>query len=192
MSEDSAVALALARREELQQVGSAERAANAAVRAATGSLLPRVAVALDWGFQGNELSFTGDNEFWVASVVVSWNLFEGGRNLAVRQQAKADVERARAAGREVEDAIRMDVRNAYRTARVARRSVQTAEERLRAAARTFELVRRRYDEGLASHIEFVAARTSLTAAELNRTLTEYRYFIEWVDFERAAALRVVD
>jgi outer membrane protein TolC len=192
MSEDSAVALALTRRAELQQVRASERAANAAVRVATGSLLPSVAVALDYGFQGNELGFTGDSDFWVASLVLSWNVFDGGRGLAVRQQARADVERAGAAVREVEDAVRADVRNAWRSARVAQQAVQTADERLQAARRTFDLVRRRHDEGLASHIEFVDARTSLTSAELNRTLTEYRYFIRWVDFERAAALRVID
>src|SRR3989442_1216380 len=67
----------------------------------------------------------------------------------------------------------------------------TADARLEAARRTFALVRRRYDEGIASPIEFVDARTAYTSAELNRVLTAYRYAMRWVDLERAAALRTL-
>jgi outer membrane protein len=72
---------------------------------------------------------------------------------------------------------------------VARDAIATAEARLAAARRSFELVRRRYEEGLASQVEFLDARTAFTSAELNRVATTYRYAIRYVDLERAAALR---
>jgi len=50
-------------------------------------------------------------------------------------------------------------------------------------------VRRRYEEGAASSIEFVDARTTYTNAQLNRVLTGYGYAVRWVELERAAALR---
>jgi outer membrane protein TolC len=50
-------------------------------------------------------------------------------------------------------------------------------------------VRRRYEEGLATPVEFLDARTALTEAELNRVITVYSYAIRWVDLERAAGLR---
>ncbi|MGH7607881.1 MAG: hypothetical protein ACREME_11130 [Gemmatimonadales bacterium] len=53
-------------------------------------------------------------------------------------------------------------------------------------------MRRRYEEGAASQIEFLDARTQLTNAELNRTLTAHRYAMRYVDLERAAALRPID
>ena len=60
------------------------------------------------------------------------------------------------------------------------------------AERTFDLVHRRYEEGVASQIEFLDARTQLTNAELNRALTAHRYAIRYFDLERAAALRPMD
>jgi outer membrane protein TolC len=72
---------------------------------------------------------------------------------------------------------------------VARSAIATAEARLAAARRSFELVRRRYEEGLATQVEFIDARTTYTGAELNRVATIYRYAIRYVDLERAAVLR---
>ena len=75
---------------------------------------------------------------------------------------------------------------------MARAAITTAEARLAAAERSFALVRRRWEEGLASQVEFLDARTAYTSADLNRVLTVYRYATRYVDFERAAALRPLD
>jgi outer membrane protein TolC len=192
LSEDSAVAHALARREELWQVRESVGAARSAIKMAGSTMLPSVSLALDAGYQGRNVRFRSSDDFVVASVVVSWNVFDGGRSLASRQAARAEASRAEAMRREVEDGIRLDVRMAYQAAVVARAAMGTAEDRQAAAARTFELVRRRYEEGLATHIEFVDARTALTSAELNRALSLYRYALRWVDLERAAGLREVE
>ena len=192
LTEDEAVARALERREELAQITAGIRAADAGVRAATASFVPNVALALDYGVQGQELRFSRDNDFAVASVVLSWNLFNGGQDLARRQGAQADAGRLRLRRAELEDLVRLDVTRAYRAAVVARDAISTAEAGLAAARRSFELVRRRYEEGLASQVEFLDARTSFTNAELNRAITVYRYAIRYVDLERAAAVRHLD
>lgn len=192
MTEEEAIGRALDRREELAQASAGVRAAEAGVRLATASFLPNVAVAVDYGFQGSALRFDGDDDFAVASVVLSWNVFNGGQDVARRHGAQADAERLRLRRAEVEDLIRLDVSRAYRAALVARDAIVTADAGLAAARRNFELVRRRYDEGLASQVEFLDARTALTSAELNRVITAYRYAIRYVDLERASALRQID
>lgn len=189
LSEREAVASALARREELAGTEAGIRAAEAGVRLASASFLPSVALALDYGFQGPDLSFGRDDDYAVASIVLSWNLFNGGRDQARRSAARADAERLRLRRAELEDLVRLDVLQAYDAAVVARDAIATAEARLAAARRSFELVRRRYEEGLASQVEFLDARTAYTSAELNRSATVYRYAVRYVDLERAAALR---
>jgi outer membrane protein TolC len=152
-------------------------------------LIPSVAVALDYGFQGQGVRFSSSNDFAAASLVLGWSLSLGGSDFARRSGAKADVERLRLRRAELEDLVRLDVRQAYDAAVVARDAIGTAEARLAAARRSFELVRRRYEEGLASQVEFIDARTAYTNADLNREITVYRYAQRYVDLERAAALR---
>ena len=166
-------------------------AAQAAGRAATAAFLPSVSVALDYGFQGPDVAFRSSNDFWLASVVVSWNLFNGGRDAARRSEAGYEADRARTQRQDLADRIALQVRTAHEAAVVARSAIVTADARLEAARRTFELVRRRYEEGVATPIEFVDARTAYTSAQLNRVLTAYRYAIRWVELERAAALREI-
>ncbi|MGE5800861.1 MAG: TolC family protein [Gemmatimonadota bacterium] len=189
---DSAVALAFQRREELHQVDAGIRTAQAGVRAATAAFLPSVSLGFDYGVQGRDVAFVASQDYWVASIVVSWNLFNSGRDLARRAEARYEVERARTLRQDIEDRIALEVRVAYDAAVVAREAIATANDRVEAARRTFELVRRRYEEGVASPIELVDARTSLTSAELNRAVTTYGYAIHYVELERAAALRALD
>jgi outer membrane protein TolC len=189
---DGAVTHALAYREELQQVDAGIRTGRAGVQAANAAFLPSISLGVDYGFQGRDVSFRTSQDYWVASLVVSWNLFDGGRDAARRSAAGLEVERARTLRTDLEERIALEVRNAYDAAVVAHDAIATADDRLEAARRTFELVRRRYEEGVASPIELVDARTALTAAELNRAVTVYGYVLHYVDLERAAALRTLD
>ena len=186
---DSAVSHALAYRDELREMDAGIRTGQAGVRGATAAFLPSVALAVDYGFQSRDLAFRSSQDYWAVSVVVSWNLFNGGQDAARRTAAQLDVERTRTTRRDLEDRIALEVRTAYDAAAVAHSAIATADDRLEAARRTFDLVRRRYEEGVASPIELVDARTALTSAELNRVVTAYQYAIHYVDLERAAALR---
>jgi outer membrane protein TolC len=189
---DAAVAHALAAREELRAADDGRRASRALQRAAMAGSLPSVSLAVDYALQGPEFSPASGDDYWVASVVLSWSVFEGGRQAARRAAARYDVDRAAVHRRELEERITVEVRNAYQAALVKRAAIVSADARLQAARSAFELVRRRYQEGIASPVEFVEARTAYTKAELNRAITSYEYAVRRVDLERAAALRDID
>ncbi len=191
MDADSAVVYALAHREELRQADAALRVADATRHAATAGMLPSVSVALDYGFQGSDFSFESDSHYWSASVVASWNIFSGGSNLARRSAATQEAARARTLRAELEEKIELEVRTAHEAAQVAQEAIATADDRLAAARRTFDLVQYRYREGLAAPVELVDARNDLTQADINRLITAYRYAHQWVELERAAALRAI-
>lgn len=188
---DELVRLALARREELEQTTWGERAAQARGRAASASFLPSVSVGIDYGVQGQEYRFRPEDDVLVASVIVQWNLFNGGQDVARMQQAELDARRARTQREELARRIELEVRQAYDGVRVARSAIATATARRIAAERAFELISRRRDEGLASQAEFIDARTAHTSAGLNEIITRYGYAMQWVELERAAALRAL-
>jgi len=189
---DALLRHALAARDELREADFGIAAASSQEKAATAAFLPTVAVALDYGVQGNTYRFDREHDALAASVVVEWNLFNGGRDEARRQQAAIGENRARVARKEIERRIELDVRQAYDALQVARAGIATARDRVAAARRSFELVTRRHAEGMASQIEFIDARTASTRAELNLILTRQSYVVRAAELERAAALRVIE
>ena len=185
---DDAIASGTGRRAELRALGAAERAALAQRRAAQSNYLPNLAVALDYGVQGNDYRFSRDVDFTTVSVVASWNLFNGGRDAARAEQAGLEARRLALQGEDAKRGVELQVRLAWQAAEVARAGIATAEDQRVAAARTHELVRRRAEEGLATPLELSQARTQLTAAELNAVFTSYDYYLRRVELDRAAAL----
>lgn len=184
------MALAMGRdgREELRALEAARRSADAQRRVAQGSFLPNLAVAVDYGIQGNEYRFSRDADFTLVSVVASWNLFNGGRDQARVQQARLEAERYQLQGEDARRGVELQVRMAWQAAAVARTAIETAGAQLEAAERTWQLVRRRAEEGLAPPIELSEARVARTAAQLNAVLTNYDYYLRRVELDRAAAL----
>lgn len=185
---DAAIVSASGQRAELRALDAAERAALAQRRAAQSNYLPNLAVALDYGVQGNDYRFSQDVDFTTVSVVASWNLFNGGRDAARAEQAGLEARRLALQGEDARRGVELQVRLAWQSAEVARAGISTAEDQRVAAARTHELVRRRAEEGLASPLELSQARTQLTAAELNAVFTTYDYYLRRVELDRAAAL----
>ncbi len=185
---EEAVAAGTGRRAELRAIGAAERAASAQRSAARGAFLPTLALAVDYGVQGNEYRFSSDADFTAVSFVATWNLFNGGRDAARAEQAGLEARRLALQGDEARRGVELQVRLAWQSAEVARQAIATAEDQRAAAARTHDLVRRRAEEGLASPLELSQARTQLTAAELNAVFTTYDYYLRRVELDRAAAL----
>jgi outer membrane protein TolC len=188
---DVLVRRALAARDELRQADYAIAAASAQERVATAAYLPTVAVALDYGVQGETYRFDREHDALTGSVVVEWNLFNGGRDEARRQQSSIVADRARVTRRELARRVELDVRQAYDAMQVARSAIATARDRVASARRSFELVTRRRAEGAVSQIEYLDARAASTRAELNLILTRQSYAVRASELERAAAVRNV-
>lgn len=185
---DVALASGLNGREELRALDAGKRAANAQRAVARGSFLPNLAVALDYGVQGNEYRFSRDADFTLVSVVASWNLFNGGRDAARAEQAQLEARRLSLQSEDARRGVELQVRLAWQAAAVAQQAIETARAQEDAATRTFQLVDRRASEGLASPLELSEARTALTAAQLNALFTTYDYYLRRVELDRAAAL----
>jgi outer membrane protein TolC len=179
------------RREERTQAAAGTAAARAQGRAATSSFLPSLAVAADYGVQGADYHFDTAHDAAMASVVLQWNLFNGGQDAMRRQQAAAGQRAMQLRALEADRMIALDVRTAYQAVDVSRQGLAAASARVDASRRAFQMVDRRFNEGLASHLEWADARSQFTAAELNLVMSRYALVARGVDLERAAALRAI-
>jgi len=184
-----AIANALHDREELDAADQEIRIANAQRRITGSAWKPAITLAADYGVQGNSYQFDRQHDVATASLMVSWNAFNGGQDAARRSQATIARDEAELQRRSVEQRIRSQVGVARDALVAARTSLTTSSDRLESARRSFTLVERRYAEGLAAPVDFLVARSALTSATINQVLTRYSYAVRAVEFERVAALR---
>jgi outer membrane protein TolC len=177
-----------AQRPELQALRAAAEAAEDQRRLAQSTYLPEVSLAVDGGIQGTSYGVTGDRPFVMASVVLRWNLFNGFTDAARTEQAALTARRLRTQREETARRIRQQVLSAWDDVQVAQRSLQTAQARVRAARESFRITNRRAEEGRANQVTFLDARTTLTDAELNLSITRFELLTRLAELQFAAGL----
>jgi outer membrane protein TolC len=164
---------AVGRRAELLQLDAATAAATAGERLARAAFKPQLALAVDAGTQGERYAFGSDDRYVLASLVLRFNLFDGGADEAGLAAARAVGRAARSQRTLAEQRIRLEVEQALDAAEVAMASLDTAARRVDAAKGAFHIAERKRDLGQINQAEFIDARRALTEAELNRNLTRY-------------------
>ncbi len=185
VSLDEASILAVQNRDELQQIKEYQVLNQRVTSLYRGSNTPGLFGVVDYGFQGETYSFTGDDDFVMASLVMRWNLFQGTVNHHKVQQSKIKGEKLTELFSETQQKIRLEVINHYYALMAAYESVQSAKKQTQTAQRAYELINRKYSEGQSSLLELIDARTSLTEAAANSIIARGAYFSRQADFEYA-------
>ena len=184
---EQAQAQALHNREEFQQLKSAIEAAKSSVGLASSSFLPGVSGVFDYGFQGEEYSFTEKDDYWMASLVLQWNLFNGFQDKSKRSKAALDKSKLETQLMELEQQIKLQVQEAYSNLVVAGKTITSVNERLNSARKSFRIINKKYEQGMAPQIEYLNARNTFTNAEANQIIARYDYGIKRAEFERVVA-----
>jgi len=185
ISLDDASLMAIQNRDELHQIAQYQQLNQHLTKLHRGSNYPGLFGVVDYGFQGEKYSFTQDDDFLLASLVMKWNLFQGNANHQRVQQSKIEGEKLGEIYSETEQQIKLEVINHYYALQAAYESVQSAAKQTQSSMRAYELIDRKYSEGQSSLLELIDARTSLTSAAANLIISQSEYFISMADFEYA-------
>jgi outer membrane protein len=176
---------ALTQRSELRQLDSLREAAEAQVAAATSRFKPNIALAFESGVQGEEYRFGSEHDYSIAALNFSWNIFNGNQDRARLAQARY-AERAVGVQREeTAQQIALGVEQAHADLRAALSALGTARARQEAAREAFKIAAKKRDAGVINQVEFLDARTTLTSAELNYTLTQFNLLTRRAELEFA-------
>ncbi len=178
---------ALKQREELKQMEEAIKAADNSGKIAKASFLPALNLVADFGYQGEEYRFGKEDDYWMVSGILQWNLFKGFQDDARRQQAYIEKNKLETQMRQLKLQIRLQVQEALNRVITAKKSITVAEERVTSAQESFKIVEKKYREGMAAHVEFLDARSAMTRAEINRLIAYYEYLIYQAELERVTA-----
>ena len=178
---------ALEQREEIKQLTETVHIMESQVTIAKSKFLPGISAVVDYGYQGETYRFGRDDEFWMANLVASWNLFNGFQDKYKIDQTRMQKNSARLKLEEVKQQIRLQVMETAFNLNTSVRHIETAQAQLKAARKSYELVEVQYREGMISHIEYIDARNRLTQAEVNAIVARYEFQIRLAECEKAAA-----
>lgn len=179
---------AVENREEIKKLSVYSNISEMKIKMNKSGKLPDMFIAADYGFQGMHYKFNRDQDYVQASAILTWNLFSGFRNQAKIRQSVLEKEMVDNKIEEVKKQIELQVITTMNELLAAEKGIITAEAQIKNAREGFRLVKRKYDEGEASLLEFIDARTTLTQSEENLIISRFNYLSCYAEFEKAAAI----
>jgi outer membrane protein len=186
-SADQVAASSLQAREELGQLDFIKNAADYGVRLYSSEKLPTIAAAADYGFQGEQYRFTGDDDYMLASLVLKWDLFDGFQKKEKLKQAMLDMQTAQAAIDDARQQIEMEARDAWYGFLAAGSAMQTSIAEQDAMEKAFEMINKKYENGQAGMLEYTDAKTEWSRSVMNRITKKYDYYIAYFNLLRVSA-----
>ncbi len=179
---------ALDNRDELERIRNFKIAADNSYRINSSNRLPVLLGAVDYGFQGEKYSFTRNDDFVLASLVLRWDLFKGFQNNAKIQQSRIEQEIIDKQYQELEMLIQLEVTNAFYTLEAAEKEIVAVSKQLESSKKAFRIIEKKYAEGQASLIEYIDARTNMTNTQEKLIIARYDYMIKYAEYERVTGL----
>jgi len=179
---------ALAQRSEFRQLQGAIDAAGHSAGLHKATILPTVNAVFDYGFQGEKYRFRGEDDYWMGSLVFSWNLFRGGQDRARQKQAQLQKKELETQYQALINQIKLQVKEAFYDLQVAKQGVISSRYLLNSHKEAFMIVSKKYRQGMVPQIEYLKARSDYTNAGIGEILAIYDYYCKNAALERVAGL----
>lgn len=178
------------RRADLQALAAAEIAAGAARRQATFSFVPSVEGFGQYATHSSDV-FTFDADDWTVGVMLRWPLFTGFARFADVQRAQAESRIAHIRYQEALRDARIELEQVQRAVRSASQQVEATQAAREAASSGRDLMRRRFDEGLATAADLLQAEARATAMRQSAiaALANYHIAVARLEFVRSQSNR---
>lgn len=163
--------LALSQRQEIKQLQSGLTASEHIVELnRTTSLLPKINVVGDVGYQGFEYKFDNSQQYMLVQFSLSWDLFRGGEKKAKTQQARLDYQVAENKMEQLRRQIELQVIQSHYDRQASEQAWLTAQAGVKSAGKNFQIIRSKYTEGQAILLEYLDAQNKWTTARLTQSL----------------------
>src|SRR5881628_2110786 len=174
----------LRQRPEYRQAKLRAAAAEATERQTFRNFFPDVSGTGTYGGTQSQL-----NEAWTLGLSLNWSLFDGGGRIARYQEAKANLEGAKARVKSTELDIVQNVEQAEIAVEEAQERILAAQTLVASAQENFRLAQGRFDAGVGTILELTDAQLALTQAQNTEAQALADYRIAVVRLERALGQR---
>ncbi|MDM9382470.1 TolC family protein [Chlorogloeopsis sp. ULAP01] len=188
---EESIVLAFQNRPELQQFLAQRNISEQRRRLALSELGPQVSVIASYNLLDQFDDSISVTDGYSIGLRANLNLFDGGAARARAAQERANIRIAETQFAQQRDQTRFDVEQAYSNLQANLENVQTANAALDQAREALRLARLRFQAGVGTQTDVIAAETDLTTAEGNRVVAILDYNRALANLQRAVTTRAL-
>lgn len=176
--------MAYSNREELKQLVLGTNVYTQMEKMNSAENLPSVFLAADYGFQGEEYSFTNNDDYAMVTVGLKWTLINGAKNKAKRDQALLKKEQIQIQKQEVQKLIELEIREGILNVEQQFQNLLVARKQVTEANEIYRMVAKKYKNSTVTQIELLDAQNTKTQAEMNAIVTQYNLMNSRANLEK--------
>ncbi len=172
------------KRPELQIVAEASHAAHSQVRADKSNFLPAIQAWSNYQWHGETLNYSGNNGG--VGVELRWNLFRGFADSEQLAAAKSLEQSSREKQRETENALQLQLKQAYYHFQSAKEKLAVSSAMVAQAAESKRIYADRYSSGMVSIQDSLQAETAYNESRLMHVQNLYELYVAFAELLGAA------
>jgi outer membrane protein TolC len=177
---------ALANRPDLKRIEAQQSAQELSVAIAKSSFGPRLNAFAGWEMDNPTLLAGGGGNNWLGGIELQIDLFQGGAKRAALSQERAVAEKMAALKQAANDAVRLEVRQAYYDQDSSRQQVQVARTAISQAQESLRINQDRYEGGLLTITDLLGAEEAARRSQADYWQAVYQFHISYANLELAS------
>lgn len=180
---------ALASRPEIKEMELQIKMRQQAVKIAKSGLKPSLFLVTGGQFQAQidrlQLRKSDWIDSWNTGLVLQFPLFDGWKTSGQVNQARAELLQAQYQKDQLEDGVRMEVKEAVLNLKKAKEKIEAQSKTVQQAEKGLHIAEVRYANGISTQLELMDAQLALTQARTNYAQALYEYTVASADLDRA-------
>ena len=177
---------ALTTRPDLKRIESQQSAQELSVAIAKSSFGPRLNAFAGWQLDNPTFLAGGGGNNWLGGIELQIDLFQGGAKRAALSRERAIAEKIAALKQAANDAVRLEVRQAYYDQDASRQQVEVARAAIAQAQESLRINQDRYDGGLLTITDLLTAEEAARRSQADYWQAVFQYHISYANLELAS------
>jgi len=177
---------ALEARPDLKRIQAQQSAQELSVAIAKSSFGPRLNAFAGWELDNPTFLAGGGGTNWLGGIELQIDLFQGGAKRAALSRERAIAEKMTALKQAANDAVRLEVRQAYYDLDSSRQQVDVARAAISQAQESLRINQDRYDGGLLTITDLLGAEETVRRSQTDYWEAIYQSYVGHANLELAS------
>lgn len=173
------------KRPDYQRLLAELRQAETEIGSRKSAFLPSLGAYGTWEADNPSFSNAGGTN-WVAALSLRWNIYAGGADEARLQASRRRLEQKRLQITAMESAMALEIRRAMIQCKSMEQQVEVRRAAEAQSQESLRILKNRYEAGLATMTDVLAAETERSAARTTLAEAVYRHRLSYAQLEYAA------